>query len=119
MAAHTHAYKCQITTANVRRLPPHTNMHFHHSEEADGQLVVKTELALKDNTLFCLSAHTPSPSSVHLHALPSILIILSTFYLRYVCMCMHYFTLSAPARTYKEAVSPEVSGLTPLTSDSL
>lgn len=37
-------------------------MRFHHSEEADGQLVVKNELALleKDNALFSLSAHTPS-----------------------------------------------------------
>lgn len=60
--ARTHAYKCQISTANARHLPPHINMRLHHSEEADGQLVVKNELALleKDNTLFCLSAHTPS-----------------------------------------------------------
>lgn len=35
-------------------------MRFHHSEEADGQLVVKNEPALleKDNTRFCSSART-------------------------------------------------------------
>lgn len=100
MGARTRAYKCHITAAEVRHLPhTHTNMCFHHSEEADGEPVVKNELVLLEKGLLTRHPFFCSPPRSLLHTLLS----------NFLYVLLHTQT----------SVCPEVSDLTPLTSDSL
>ena len=116
--AHTNVKSPQLMSiTSPSHAHTHTNMRFHHSEEADGQLVVKNELAKKDNTQFCLSAHMPSILQFISTLSPLFSHVFPLFFIPVLCAWINL--LSAAAHRLEQSMRPEVSDLTPLTSDSL